>query len=261
MLGKNGSGKSTLIKIMNNLLKEEAGELTLFGATPGKLDVRNRVGVMLQDNIILHRIKVKELLDLAGSYYDTAIPSTHLLEMIRITSLADRKLTELSGGQKRKVNFALALAGNPDIIFLDEPTASMDAKSRRDVWDIVSELKEQGKTIIVTSHYLEELEHIATRILILQEGVISFDGTLQELRIIQGEGTVSFTTHLNREHFESLDKIVSIHQQGERYSLITQDVTALLKQLLPLIDNLNNFTVQQTTLNHLLAHFKGENES
>lgn len=259
LLGENGAGKSTLIKIMNHLIKQSAGEITLFNHQPGHLEVKNRIGVMLQDNIILQRIKVKELLDLAGSYYDSHIPSSELLKIINSESLAEKMITQLSGGQKRKVNFALTLAGNPDLIFLDEPTASMDAKSRKDLWKIISNLKRQGKTIIVTSHYLEDLENIATRIFILQDGLIAFDGTLQELRLIQGEGTVSFNTNLKDDCFKDLQGVVSIHQQDDFYSLITQDVNAILKQLMPYLDQLSNITVQQTTLNHLLAYFKGEN--
>ena len=233
--------------------------MTLFNHQPNHPEVKNRIGVMLQDNIILQKIKVKELLDLAGSYYDSHIPSSELLRIINIESLANKMITQLSGGQKRKVNFALTLAGNPDIIFLDEPTANMDAKSRRDLWEIISKLKQQGKTVIVTSHYLEDLENIASRIFILQDGVIAFDGTLQELRLIQGEGTISFNTNLKDDCFKNLQGIVSIHHQSDFYSLITQDVNAILKQLMPYIDQLSNITVQQTTLNHLLAYFKGEN--
>lgn len=259
LLGENGAGKSTLIKIMNNLIKESSGQIHLFNQSPDHANVKKRVGVMLQDNIILHRVKVKELLDLAGSYYDDSISSSELLKIMNIESLQEKMITELSGGQKRKVNFALTLAGNPDIIFLDEPTANMDAKSRKDLWQIISDLKKKGKTIIVTSHYLEELENIATRIFILQDGVIAFDGTLQELRLVQGEGTISFNTSLSEDCFKNLEGIVSIHHQSDFYSLITQDVNAILKQLMPYIDELSNITVQQTTLNHLLAFFKGEN--
>ncbi len=261
LVGENGAGKSTLIKIMNNLTRASSGDIQIFGQSPTDKNLRNRMGVMLQDNITLHRIKVRELLSLAASYYDHPISSTELVEMMHIEELAEKKITELSGGQKRKVNFALSLVGNPNIVFLDEPTASMDAKSRKDLWGIVSDLKKRGKTILVTSHYLEELENIATRILILQDGVIAFDGTLQELRMIQGEGTISFKTTLHEGNFKDLEGLVSMHHQSDFYSLITQDVNALLKQLMPFIDHLSDFTVQQTTLNHLLAYYKGEKKS
>lgn len=261
LVGANGAGKSILIKIMNNLIRPSSGNIQIFGQSPADKNLRNRMGVMLQDNITLQRIKVIELLNLAASYYDRPISSLELVEMMHIEEFAEKKMTELSGGQKRKVNFALSLVGNPDIVFLDEPTASMDAKSRKDVWDIVSDLKKRGKTIMVTSHYLEELENIATRILILQDGVIAFDGTLQELRMIQGEGTISFKTALDEEHFNNLEGLVSLHHQSDFYSLVTQDVNALLKQLMPFIDQMSDLSVQQTTLNHLLTYYKGEKKS
>lgn len=261
LVGANGAGKSILIKIMNNLIRPSSGNIQIFGQSPADKNLRNRMGVMLQDNITLQRIKVIELLNLAASYYDRPISSLELVEMMHIEEFAEKKMTELSGGQKRKVNFALSLVGNPDIVFLDEPTASMDAKSRKDVWDIVSDLKKRGKTIMVTSHYLEELENIATRILILQDGVIAFDGTLQELRMIQGEGTISFKTALDEEHFNNLEGLVFLHHQSAFYSLVTQDVNALLKQLMPFIDQMSDLSVQQTTLNHLLTYYKGEKKS
>lgn len=261
LVGANGAGKSILIKIMNNLIRPSSGNIQIFGQSPADKNLRNRMGVMLQDNITLQRIKVIELLNLAASYYDRPISSLELVEMMHIEEFAEKKMTELSGGQKRKVNFALSLVGNPDIVFLDEPTASMDAKSRKDVWDIVSDLKKRGKTIMVTSHYLEELENIATRILILQDGVIAFDGTLQELRMIQGEGTISFKTALDEEHFNNLEGLVSLHHPSDFYSLVTQDVNALLKQLMPFIDQMSDLSVQQTTLNHLLTYYKGEKKS
>lgn len=261
LVGENGAGKSTLIKILNNLFRKDSGHIQLFGLEPDAKDVRNRIGVMLQDNIVLHRINVKELLELAGSYYDHAVSSEEILKMMRIENLAEKRITEISGGQKRKVNFALSLVGNPDVVFLDEPTASMDVKARKDVWENVSRLKKQGKTIIVTSHYLEELENIASRIMILQDGVIAFDGTLQELRKIRGEGTISFNTDLPEDQFNQLDGLVSMHHQSDFYSLITQNVNSLLKQLIPYLDDLKNITIQQTTLNHLLAYYKGEKDS
>ncbi|GAA0372438.1 ABC transporter ATP-binding protein [Alkalibacterium iburiense] len=261
LVGENGAGKSTLIKIINNLTRADDGHIQLFGQAPDAKEVRNRVGVMLQENIVLHRMKVKEMLELAGSYYAEPLTSTEIIDMMNLDDLADKKVTELSGGQKRKVNFALSLVGNPDVVFLDEPTASMDVKARKDLWEIVSYLKEQGKTIVVTSHYLEELENIASRILILQEGVIAFDGTLHELRKIRGEGTISFNTELSESLFNQLEGLVSLHHQSDYYSLITQNVNALLKQLIPYIDELKNITIQQTTLNHLLAYYKGENQS
>src|SRR5690625_1201763 len=156
LLGENGAGKSTLIKIMNHLMMQSSGQIKIFDRMPEHPKVKSRIGVMLQDNIILHRIKVRELLDLARSYYADPISNSELLSLINIESIKDKLLTDLSGGQKRKVNFALTLAGNPDLIFLDEPTANMDAQSRKELWQIISNLKNQGKTIIVTSHYLEE---------------------------------------------------------------------------------------------------------
>src|SRR5690625_2414445 len=141
-------------------------------------------------------------------------------------------LTDITSVQKSKVNCAITISGNPDLIFLDEPTDNTNAQSRKELWQIISNLKNQGKTIIVTSHYLEELENIATRILILQDGVIAYDGTLQELRLLRGEGTISFTTHLKENHFENITDVVSINHQSDLYYWFTCIILTILNNLI-----------------------------
>lgn len=258
LLGENGAGKSTLINIINNLITATTGDVTLFGGQHNRKASKEKTGVMLQKDIILRRVKVQEVLELARSHYDNPLPLKQIIEIGDLEELLDLEMTKLSGGQQRRLSFAIAMAGNPDLLFLDEPTASMDTRSRRRVWQNVGDLKNQGKTVFVTSHYLEELEDIATRIIILQDGLIAFDGSLAQLRGIQGEGMVEFTSQLPRETFDEFPDLIRVNHQGDHFTLITREVKQTVKELLPYFNDIENLTVQQTTLETLFAYFRKE---
>ncbi len=168
------------------------------------------------------------------------------------------EVSALSGGQQRRLSFSLALVGNPDLIFLDEPTANMDAKSRRKLWDIVSHIQSIGKTIIVTSHHLEELESIATRILILQKGMITFDGSICHLRDRLGQGFIEFDSSLMREAFADISAVIRLERRGNHYVMTTKDINQVVKELVPLLDKITNLTIQQTSLEILFNHYGEE---
>lgn len=258
LLGENGAGKSTLINIINYLITANRGQVTFFNGKASRQEIKEKTGIMLQNNILLRKLKVKEVIELARSYYPHPKTFDELVEIAQLQDLLDNEMTKLSGGQQRRLSFATALAGNPDILFLDEPTASMDAKSRSMVWQQVANLKEQGKTVIVTSHYLEELEDIASRILILQDGVIAFDGPIAELRRIQGQGSIEFNSPLSLDNFQHIQPVIRIDQQADYYQIITQEVNQVVKQLVPYLDQISNLSVQQTTLETLFSHFRKE---
>lgn len=192
MVGPNGAGKTTLINCLTGLIRPTSGEVSLFGANPMNKKNKMKIGVMQQESTTLENVKVKELLTLFRSFYSNPLS---LGELLSITGLAEHQntyTTKLSGGQKRRLTFGLSIIGNPELLFLDEPTTGMDVTSRKMFWEKIHKLKEQGKTIILTTHYLEEIEKVATRILLMKEGEIIHDGTLESIQSEMLQNRVTF---------------------------------------------------------------------
>ncbi len=177
ILGPNGAGKTTTISMMLGLLEPTEGRLTLFSEDPKEVAVRNRIGAMLQEVSVIDKLRGREVLELFRSYYTNPLS---MEELISVTGLNDEMLkkwaNKLSGGQKRRLGFALALAGNPDLLFFDEPTVGLDITARRNFWEKVNMLKEQGKTVIFTTHYLQEADDFSERIILFNNGEIIADG-------------------------------------------------------------------------------------
>lgn len=260
LLGENGAGKSTLINIINDIITPSNGEVELFNNQYNKRDEKNRTGIMLQNNIIIACLSVKEVIELSRSYYKNPLSYKEIMEIAQLSEQENLRMSKLSGGQQRRLSFALALVGNPDIIFLDEPTANMDSRARYRLWQTIANLKDSGKTIIITSHQLADLEDIATRILILQDGLIAFDGSMNDLRKIQGEGTLEFRSSLPIDHFQSIQPVVQLYQQANYYTIITQEVNQVVKQLVPLLDDIQDLQIQQTPLEILFRHFSRKDD-
>lgn len=260
LLGENGAGKSTLINIINDIITPSNGKVELFNNQYNKRDEKNRTGIMLQNNIIIARLSVKEVIELSRSYYKKPLSYKEIMEIAQLSEQENLRMSKLSGGQQRRLSFALALVGNPDIIFLDEPTANMDSRARYRLWQTIANLKDSGKTIIITSHQLADLEDIATRILILQDGLIAFDGSMNDLRKIQGEGTLEFRSSLPIDHFQSIQPVVQLYQQANYYTIITQEVNQVVKQLVPLLDDIQDLQIQQTPLEILFRHFSRKDD-
>lgn len=163
LLGKNGAGKSTLLNVLLQMITKDSGKVKILGSKHLKTE---KIGVMLQNDFSLERVTVKEVIKLWQSYYPN---SKDYAELLQIADLADKQnqfLSKLSGGQRRRLNFALCLAGDPELIFLDEPTVGMDVVSRQKFWQQIKNLQALGKTFLITSHYLEELQGVAQRFLI-----------------------------------------------------------------------------------------------
>ena len=251
LLGENGAGKTTLINIMNALLPADKGDVTLFSKKPDNKDVRARIGTMFQQNFLIERLIVKELIDFARSHYEHPMATQQILEIAQVAEIQDKLVTSLSGGQQRRLSYALALAGNPDLIFLDEPTAAMDAYARHRFWNSIAQLKAQGKTIIVTSHYLEELQNIATRFIILKNSRMVFDGSLEELRRTQGMISLRFRTTLSSNILKSLPGISTFQQLDNLCTISTNDINPLLRALVPYLEQIEGLVIEQTSLEEL----------
>lgn len=250
LLGENGAGKSTLINLLNQLIAKDAGEITMMG-TQEITTIREGTGVMLQSNLSLNKITVKELLSLARSYYQRPLSYEELLIISDLKEAENRYVNLLSGGQKRRLTFAAAMAGDPQLVFLDEPTAGMDSQSRRNFWQLIAQYQQQGKTFFVTSHYLEELDTIADRIMILKDAQLLYNGTLQNLKQNTGDTVITFTTPLPKATFAILSTVKTLTNHKEHYQLITDRANDTMAQLAPFLPELQELSIQQNTLESL----------
>jgi ABC-2 type transport system ATP-binding protein len=193
MLGPNGAGKTTSISLMLGLRQPTGGQVRLFGLPPTDHRARSRAGVMLQESGTTGVLTVRELITLFGTYYPSPLPADRTIAMAGLADKADARVVTLSGGQRQRLYFALAICGNPEILFLDEPTVGMDIEARRAFVASIKHLADAGKTIVFTTHYLREAEELARRIVVVDRGLIIADATPRELMSKVAAKRVSFS--------------------------------------------------------------------
>ena len=183
LLGPNGAGKTTTIEILEGYRERDAGEVTVLGADPAHagLDWHGRIGVVLQSSAMYENLTVAEHLAQWAGYYEHPRPVDEVIEVIGLEEKRDARARRLSGGQRRRLDLGLALIGDPELIFLDEPTTGFDPGARRRAWETIRSLSALGKTILLTTHYLDEVEQLADRVAVLREGTIVAAGTVLEL--------------------------------------------------------------------------------
>ncbi|OIJ64863.1 ABC transporter ATP-binding protein [Streptomyces mangrovisoli] len=192
LLGPNGAGKSTTLDLLLGLKHADTGEVRVFGTSPREAIVAGRVGAMLQSGGLMDEVTVEELVRLACNLHPKAYGVSDVLARAGITQIADRKVNKLSGGQAQRVRFALATAGDSDLIVLDEPTTGMDVSARQSFWATMREQADQGRTVLFATHYLEEADAIADRVLVLHRGRLLADGTAAEIKAKAGARRISF---------------------------------------------------------------------
>jgi ABC-2 type transport system ATP-binding protein len=182
VLGPNGAGKTTAVKLLLGLIGPTAGTVNVFGADPRNPRNRLRTGAMLQVARVPETLRVKEHIDLFSSYYPKPLPLAETLAAAGLKDIANRKFGELSGGQRQRVLFALAICGDPDLVFLDEPTVGLDVEARRTLWEEIRKLVSRGKTVLLTTHYLQEADALSDRIILINKGSIIAEGTPMEIK-------------------------------------------------------------------------------
>jgi len=182
MLGPNGAGKTTSISLLLGLRKPTSGRALLFGLSPNHLDARSRVGVMLQESGIPSMLKVREIIDLFRSYYPKPMDRDRSIAMAGLQEKANSLVKELSGGQRQRLYFALAVCGDPEVLFLDEPTVGMDVEGRRSFIERIAEFAQMGRTVVLTTHYLEEADQLAKRVIVVDQGLVIADASPQEIK-------------------------------------------------------------------------------
>ena len=183
LLGPNGAGKTTMVEILEGHRKADSGQVSVLGYDPGKRErgFRERIGIVLQEGGLDPTIKVREAIELYGAAYPNPRPAQELLELVGLGDRGDYRAADLSGGQRRRLDLALGLVGDPDLIFLDEPTTGFDPAARRQSWETIANLRSLGKSILLTTHYMEEAQYLADRVVVLAKGQIVAEGTPDEL--------------------------------------------------------------------------------
>jgi ABC-2 type transport system ATP-binding protein len=231
-LGPNGAGKTTAISLMLGLRRPDSGTARIFGRDPTHPQARDRIGVMLQDSDVPGTLKVREVVDLIGRYYPRPLSVKKALEMADLTEKSEATASSLSGGQKKRLCFALSVVGNPDVLFLDEPTAALDVEARRGFWEQVSGFANSGKTIILTTHYLEEADALAERIVVINRGEIVAQGSPAQIKSRVGGKVVRFKAQgLTLELAQTLVSVTRANLVSETYELYTQRPENLLRDV------------------------------
>jgi ABC-2 type transport system ATP-binding protein len=232
LLGPNGAGKTTAIALLLGLLRADAGAVELFGADPQEIAARRNIGVMLQDASLPPTLKVGELLRLTASYYPDPRSVAESAELAGVSDLLSRPYAKLSGGQQRRVQFALALCGRPRLLFLDEPTVGMDIQARQKLWSAIRMLVAEGCGVVLTTHYLEEAEALADRVCVLAHGRIISEGSVDALRARVAVKQVRCSTVLRADEVAAWPEVVEARTDGDRLWMSTARAEALLRRLL-----------------------------
>jgi len=232
VLGPNGAGKTTAISLLLGLLRPDAGSATLFGAAPGALSARRRIGAMLQTAGVPETLTTGELIALFRSYYPQPRTVADIVGLAGVNDLLGRRYGKLSGGQQRRVQFALSLAGQPEILFLDEPTTGLDIDARQTMWKTIRALVAQGGAVVLTTHYLEEAEALADRVCVLTRGRVVANGDVQQIRARVAQRRISCLSRLASEAIAAWPEVRSVARDGGRIEIITDAAETVVRQLL-----------------------------
>jgi ABC-2 type transport system ATP-binding protein len=232
LLGPNGAGKTTAVKLLLGLAAPSSGTVNVFGGNPVNPEVRMRTGAMLQVGKVPETLRVREHISLFSSYYLKPLPLGECLAIAGIESIKDRKFGELSGGQKQRVLFALSVCGDPDILFLDEPTVGMDVESRRSLWEQIRNLVARGKSVLLTTHYLEEADLLADRVVVINQGVIIAEGTPAEIKAKTGGRRIRCVSRLDLETVRRFPGVLEARQDREALDIHAAEAEGVVRELL-----------------------------
>ncbi|CAA9580732.1 MAG: Efflux ABC transporter, ATP-binding protein [uncultured Truepera sp.] len=260
LLGPNGAGKTTAVSLLLGLARPDKGQVRLFGRAPQELASRVRVGVTLQLSGVPETLTVAEHLQLFASYYPHPLPLVDVLERTGLTGLERRLYGKLSGGQRQRLHLALALVGDPDLLALDEPTTGLDVGSRRALWDGVRGFIAQGKTVLLTTHYLEEADVLADRIVVLNEGRVVAEGTPAAIKERVAGRRVRFVTALPLELIQTLPGVQTVKRDGPATEVRVAEPEPLVRALLELDRTLTGLEVTGIGLEEAFLALTGQRE-
>ncbi len=232
LLGPNGAGKTTIVRLLAGLARPTKGQARLFGGDPQDPAARRRLGVQLQVARVPDALTVREHLTLFSSYYTAPLPVDTVLQLTGLESVANRRFGKLSGGQQQRTLFGLAICGNPGLLFLDEPTVGMDVESRRHFWGTIRSLATSGRSILLTTHYLEEADALATRIVVLNGGRVIADDTPTAIKKQASGRQVRCRTSLDRVTLAALPGVQRVSDEGATVILASSDSDQTLRALI-----------------------------
>lgn len=243
LLGPNGAGKTTTISLLLGLIRPDAGRVSLFGLDPVAPAGRERSGAMLQISRLPELITLREHLELFSSYYSSPLPVAESLALTDLSDLADRRYGDLSGGQQQRLKFALALCGNPEVLFLDEPTVGLDVETRREFWSLIRSRVECGTTVLLTTHYLEEADALADRIVVIDRGKVVATGSPAEIKARTAGKRVRCVTRLAPETVASLPEVKDVTRHGAALEILAARAEPLVQALLAADPGLSDLEV------------------
>jgi ABC-2 type transport system ATP-binding protein len=233
LLGPNGAGKSTTVDMLIGLTKPDTGRVTVFGQDPASAIQDGAIGAMLQNGTLLDDATVAETVGMIASLHRKPMPVAEAMRRAGVEDLKDRRCTKLSGGQKQRVRFAVALVSNPDLLVLDEPTAAMDVGTRREFWGSMREFTEAGRTVLFATHYLDEAEEFADRVVLMREGLIVADGSVAKVREMASGRTISAVLpYVPTDELRLLPGVITATRRADRIQLSCADSDAALRALL-----------------------------
>ncbi len=232
LLGPNGAGKTTAISLLLGLLRADSGEARLFGMDPALRVARQRTGVMLQNTSLPDTLRVGELIDLFRSYYARPRTVADIIALSGVGDLLDRRYAQLSGGQQRRTQFALAICGCAELLFLDEPTTGLDIEARETMWRAIRRLVDEGCAVVLTTHYLEEAEALADRVVMIAKGRIVAAGSVSDMRARVASRRVRCVSTLAPDAIAGWPDVRSVARDGERMDIVTDKAEAVVLRLL-----------------------------
>ncbi|GIF66440.1 ABC transporter ATP-binding protein [Asanoa ishikariensis] len=245
LLGPNGAGKTTLANLLTGVRRPDEGRVTLCGGDPRDPRTRRTLGVTPQETGLPATLRVGEVVEFVGAHYPDPVPRAELLDQFGLSDLVKRQTGGLSGGQKRRLAIALAFVGRPQVVVLDEPTTGLDVQSRRGLWDAIKAYHADGGTVLLSSHYLEEIEALADRVVVLGRGRVLADDTVAAVRGMVGVRRVSFA---HDGEPPTLPGVVAIEQREGRTHLLTPDSDALVRALVVSTVDFRDLEVAPTSL-------------
>jgi len=232
LLGPNGAGKTTAVKLLLGLMQPNSGRARVFGGDPTNPENRMRTGAMLQVGRVPETLRVHEHIDLFSSYYQKPMAKAEVLAAVGLEKLSDRKFGDLSGGQKQRVLFALAICGDPDLLFLDEPTVGLDVEARRMLWDEIRKMVARGKTVLLTTHYLQEADALADRVAVINQGEIIAEGSPTEIKAKTAGKRIRCITSLAINTLRQIPGVTEAKEDREAVELHAIEAEPVVRELL-----------------------------
>ena len=272
LLGPNGAGKTTTIEILEGLLQATSGDVEVLGRswTNNGEAIRQRIGVSLQETQLSEKLTVRETLSLFRSFYRNGIPLESAMKSVSLDEKRDARVSQLSGGQKQRLAVATALVGDPELLFLDEPTTGLDPASRRQLWEILRTLRQDGKTILLTTHYMDEAERLCDRVGIVDQGRVIALGTPRELiASVGGDHVVEFSVQAEQHslveasQLHSLVDVTSVRDYEKHWTLNSRMAHYTIPTLLAYLESRNialaGLTTRQASLEDVFVKLTGRN--